>query len=871
MMRGTFSDGGGVTNKPARIKVFAFIGSLVYIFLVCLSYQPGLVGGAILKGDLDYLLALKDSITCDSDNLLADWNEEDSNPCSWSGVQCDPDSLRVVALRLVGKRAHKASKVPSERADLEDGGAERVPCGLRGTLSPALGKLSELRLLSITFNRLSGELPKDIGDLKSLQILDLRSNLLTGQIPSELGKLSHLRVLNLDNNAFRGHIPTELSSCQKLRRLSLSGNVLSGSIPPSLGSLPGLQRLHLSYNNLVGSIPRDLFSGECRFIYLDLSGNRLSGSIPEEIGVCTDLRWLLLNFNNFVGSIPAEIGLLSRLKSLQVAGNLLSGYIPPQLHGCTMLEYLFLTSHHSWSSCNHRKEGNSFFGALPPGLALLPNLRILWAPDAGLSGLLPSDWGSCEKLEAVNLAQNTFAGELSTGLSNCERLFYLDLSSKQLTGSVPAELPGTCSRAFSLSANVRLGMIREIPNDIFGRSQSCNVDFHGGFWTNRVASQVALGRSSDDSKDHSILSGLRRRLLADGSSGSQRKLNSILVAAITSGCAIAIVLFVLGFLFQCSRFRKKRAPPPLPGRKVVVTFMNVNNSLTYENVVKATSNFSIDNLIGSGGFGATYKAEVKPGLLVAVKRLAIGRFQGVQQFDTEIRTLGRIRHPNLVTLIGYHASQDEMFLIYNFFSQGNLETLIHDHKEHMDWKIRHSIALRVAEALAFLHDDCVPRVLHRDIKPSNILLDDDFNAHLADFGLARLLGASETHATTDVAGTFGYVAPEYAMTCRVTDKADVYSYGVVLLELISGKKALDPSFCEYGDGFNIVSWACLLIRQGRAPEVFPTKLWEMGPEKHLLETLKLAVLCTVDQLQIRPSMKEVVDTLRKIRPGSSTA
>jgi serine/threonine protein kinase len=157
-------------------------------------------------------------------------------------------------------------------------------------------------------------------------------------------------------------------------------------------------------------------------------------------------------------------------------------------------------------------------------------------------------------------------------------------------------------------------------------------------------------------------------------------------------------------------------------------------------------------------------------------------------------------------------------------------------------------------------------VLHRDIKPSNILLDNNFNAYLSDFGLARLLGTSETHATTDVAGTFGYVAPEYAMTCRVSDKADVYSYGVVLLELLSDKNALDPSFSSYGNGFNIVAWACMLLRQGRARELFTAGLWDVGPHDDLIETLHLAVMCTVDSLSIRPSMKQVVQRLRRLQP-----
>ena len=291
--------------------------------------------------------------------------------------------------------------------------------------------------------------------------------------------------------------------------------------------------------------------------------------------------------------------------------------------------------------------------------------------------------------------------------------------------------------------------------------------------------------------------------------------------------------------------------------------------MTLDIEVRATGNFNASNCIGNGGFGATYKAEIVPGNLVAIKRLAVGRFQGAQQFHAEIKTLGRLRHPNLVTLIGYHASETEMFLIYNYLPGGNLEKFIQERSTRAaDWRILHKIALDIARALAYLHDQCVPRVLHRDVKPSNILLDDDYNAYLSDFGLARLLGTSETHATTGVAGTFGYVAPEYAMTCRVSDKADVYSYGVVLLELLSDKKALDPSFSSYGNGFNIVAWACMLLRQGQAKEFFATGLWDTGPEDDLVEVLHLAVVCTVDSLSTRPSMKHVVRRLKQLQPPS---
>jgi len=1020
-------------------------------------------------------------------------------------------------------------------------GGDQVPCVLTGTIPREFANLSQLQILSLPFNGLSGNIPAEIAYLKLLRILDLEFNALSGPIPDELGQLSDLCSLNLANNGLDGNIPAALSGCNHLCYLSLAGNMLSGAIPPSLGNLTNLQWLAVSSNLLSSGIPVELTRSCWRLEHLDLAGNFLTGNIPPNIANCSQLQSLLLSANTLSGNIPPDFGRLTNLQSLHLFMNNLSGSIPPQLGNCTELSFLILTvppgcpfglncmlvAPSSDTTGRHQPEGNQFSGSFPPSLALLPNIQVIWAPGAGLSGALPVDWGDCLHLEGLNLAQNSLVGAVPAGLGNCKSLVLLDLSSNELNGTIPPQLPVSCLVILNLSSNALSGSVPvymdsncssswsflpskgnfpspltcsgtatpelaqfycdilklpdgalvmhdlssntlsgPVPGPLLGSTLlqehtayflllsnnqltggvpaglfslcgsfrafavslshnflsgelpveigSCSSLRHFDASANQLSGSIpeAFGNLSDLSflnlssnklegvipqlenlqdleklilsRNHLMggippllgtlsslivldlsvndldgnipeelaqLSKLKALLLNNNSlSGSipeslsnltslvqlnlafnnlsgefpvmgnwlglcsslvvmgnpllecsvasqpfsspiltdpeypvvaptpasntemlgppGHHFSSIFVAAITSGCAIAVVLLVLVLLFQCT----KQQVPGLRGgqgrRREVVTFISINFHLTYENVVQATGNFSLNNLIGTGGFGSTYKAELRPGLVVAVKRLAIGRFQGVQQFDTEIRTLGRIRHPNLVTLIGYHASEAEMFLIYNYFPQGNLESLIHgsERGRTMDWRMRHKIAMDIAHALEYLHDECVPRVLHRDIKPSNILLDNNLNAHLSDFGLARLLGDSETHATTDVAGTFGYVAPEYALTCRVSDKADVYSYGVVLLELLSGKQALDPSFSNYGDGFNIVGWATLLIHQNQPHEVFTVGLWEMGPESDLLEVLKLAVLCTGELLTVRPPMRNVVDLLRQYQP-----
>lgn len=1085
------------------------------------------------------LLELKSSVS-DPTGILSSWSS--ANPdhhCSWRGVSCDSDS-RVVSLSIAGSggeignsQALSCSKSLKVEFPFNGFGARRS--GLReegklgGKLSPLIGKLAELRALSLPYNDLSGVIPVEIWGLQKLEVLDLGGNLLTGKLPGLFTGLRRLRVLNLGSNRLYGEIPVSLSECGGLEVLNLAGNAVNGTVPGFLGSFPKLQGVYLSQNRLTGAVPAE-FGSNCQNLeHLDLSGNFLIGRIPDSLGNCRWLQRLLLFSNMFNGEIPCELGQLRMLEVLDVSRNNLSGPIPAELGQCVNLSVFVLSNVLNTLPTNGNPNGdtsielrgrndgeyNSFEGSIPMEITTLPNLRIVWAPRVTLEGKIPSNWGACENLEMVNLAQNLFRGEVFGVFERCKKLNYLDLSSNKLTGKLDEKLPVPCMTIFNVNGNLMSGSlprfndrlcfnvpfnsnVMQIDNPSFpyklfftcgahletpfpfnGASSAVIHDFSNNNFTGTIKSlpiapkrlgkqtsyaflaggnmftgpfseglfgkcdglnEMILNVSNNrfsglipqkiglvcrslthlDASDNEIygtipsslgdlislvvldLSGnklqgkipesmshlkyLKYLSLADNNltgtivnkfgrlvslevldlssnslsgvlpqdlvnlrnltilrlhnnklcrrmpsrlanvsfsnlgllplnnnvkscNGELRKpflyrghisrslsssdepdsnltsqnsaapsgnvgkdenggLNSIEIASIVSASAIVLVLLGLIVLFFYTRKWVPDSRVQGSESREITVFNNISVPLTFESIVRATGNFNASNCIGNGGFGATYKAEISPGVKVAVKRLAVGRFQGVQQFHAEIKTLGRVRHPNLVTLVGYHASETEMFLVYNYLPGGNLENFIKErHKRAVDWKILHKIALDIAQALAYLHDQCVPRVLHRDVKPSNILLDNDFSAYLSDFGLSRLLGTSETHATTGVAGTFGYVAPEYAMTCRVSEKADVYSYGVVLLELISDKKALDPSFSSHGNGFNIVSWAWMLLRLGRAKEFFTTGLWDAGPHDDLVEMLYVAVTCTVETLSIRPTMRQVVQRLKMIQPS----
>ncbi|XP_057817963.2 LRR receptor-like serine/threonine-protein kinase RPK2 [Cryptomeria japonica] len=771
-----------------------------------------------------------------------------------------------------------------------------------GAIPGSLVRLPHLKILWAPRANMNGSMPADWGDCEEMQILNLGQNLITGGFPEGLLKCKRLFYLDLSSNGLHGDVPDQLPvSCMAL--FNISRNSLSGPIPDfvntscsqqvrplfprkqlPLGMLDvslreddlgffysslfycgswednliattGFRGLIVSHdfggNNFTGPVPTSLIGNgllkEQPSYELFLNDNKLVGNISNDLfASCESLQSfsLNLNINQISGEINSE-GLLNckSLKHLEVTGNQIGGHIPSKLGSLEGLMHLDL-------STNYLK------GTLPPQLGQLRYLQYLALAENNLIGEIPGTIGQLFSLIELDLSSNALTGEIPGGLTNLTHLSTLILDTNKLSGHIPIGLADlTALVTLNVSFNNLSGSI-----PVLGKSATCD-NFRGNKYLQPCVESL-LTSSPRPSASLPYASSL-----SDISKPHRSKLTSIEIAAIASGCAIFFVVVVLGLALVFGKRCVAGFSHNQSGRKDIVTFSFVGFELTYENVVRATGNFSVGNLIGNGGFGATYKAELTPALIVAVKRLAVGRFQGVQQFHTEIKTLGTARHQNLVTLVGYYASESEMFLVYNYLPGGNLESFIHERSNrNFDWRILHKIALDIAQALSYLHDFCIPRVLHRDIKPSNILLDNDMNAYLSDFGLARLLEVSETHATTDVAGTFGYVAPEYATTCRVSDKADVYSYGVVLLELLSGKRSLDPSFSSYGNGFNIVAWALMLLNGGRAREIFVPGLWDSGPHDDLIETLHLAVKCTVDTLSARPSMKQVVRCLKQFQP-----
>lgn len=751
------------------------------------------------------------------------------------------------------------------------------------------------------FNAFTGPIPDEIFSIPKLEILWIPRANIDGRLrefPNSSSSCS-LRILNLGQNYITGSIPEWLGLCGNLTYLDISFNNLQGSVPSAFnvqcmayfnvsrnmlsGNLSGLSGRNCSrfifsdvfeggdlskiyYKNLLLSVEkaspfRSVLSGKSLVLH-DFSWNEFNGYIPFFILPVNEniSCGLLLNNNLFNGSlydtlwnswsdfsgfavnlscnrISGEIGMLSNcspLKSFEAANNSLTGPFPSDIGNLDSLMYIDVR----WNNLNGAITnqlgklklaegillgGNYLSGRIPDQLGELRSIRILDLSKNSLSGAIPSGLADATTLEMLLLDHNYLSGNIPSSFENLSRLTTLNVSFNRLSGVIPH-------------------FVHVIDCELFEGNQ-----FQKPCPDLNDASPSILPLNND------MTNSIERK----------NKLKFFIMASVSSATLIFVVLVLLVIFLVISKVRMVNLNLK---SKVVVTFTDTPVELTCSNVLRSTGNFSVQNLIGTGGFGATYRAELLPGYIIAVKRLSMGKFQGLQQFDAEIRTLGRIRHKNLVTLVGYHKGESDTFLIYNYLSGGNLEAFIQNMSlKEIKWPLIHKIALDVALAIAYLHYSCAPRIVHRDIKPSNVLLDEKCNAYLSDFGLARLLEVSQTHATTSVAGTFGYVAPEYAITCRVSDKADVYSFGVVLLELLSGKRSLDPSFDDLGDGFNIVAWGRLLIQEDRAVELFYPYLRETGPMDKLVRILRLALDCTAESLPVRPSMKQVVEVLKSLR------
>ncbi|CAO1943616.1 unnamed protein product [Urochloa humidicola] len=776
---------------------------------------------------------------------------------------------------------------------------------LTGNIGDDLGNLSQLVQLDLSYNRFSGSIPDVFGGMRRLECLNLASNKFDGELPASLSSCGLLRVISLRNNSLSGEIAIDFKLLPKLNTFDTGTNNLSGTIPSGIAGCSELKTLNLARNKLVGEIPEN-FKELRSLSYLSLTGNGFTNlsSALQVLQHLPNLTSLVLT-RNFRGgeTIPADgINGFKSMEVLVLANCLLTGIIPPWLQSLESLNVLDI----SWNKLNGNippwlgklnnlfyidLSNNSFSGELPlsftqmrslissngsseqsptedlplfikknsTGKGLQYNQVSSFPPSIILSnnllvGPIWSSFGHLVKLHVLDLSWNNFSGPIPDELSNMSSLEVLNLAHNNLNGTIPVSLTKlNFLSKFDVSYNHLTG---DIP--VGGQfSTFADEDFDGN-------SALCFPRNSSCSP---------KALPAEDAHSKKSK--GALVA-LGLGTAVGVVCFLFCASVIVARVvhsrMQERNPKAVANAEdsessnscLVLLFQN-NKEFSIEDILKSTNNFDQAYIVGCGGFGLVYKSTLPDGRRVAIKKLSGDYSQIEREFQAEVETLSRAQHENLVLLQGYCKVGNDRLLIYSYMENGSLDYWLHERADSgmlLDWRKRLRIAQGAARGLAYLHMSCDPHILHRDIKSSNILLDENFEAHLADFGLARLICAYETHVTTDVVGTLGYIPPEYGQSPVATYKGDIYSFGIVLFELLTGRRPVD--MCRPKGTRDVVSWVLQMEEEGRETEVFHPSIHHKENESQLVRVLEIACLCVTAAPKSRPTSQQLVAWLDDI-------
>ncbi|KAL9153627.1 hypothetical protein ABFS82_10G061800 [Erythranthe guttata] len=823
-------------------------------------------------------------------------------PPSWPHVYCSGDRVTQIQVRGLG---------------------------LKGPLPHNFNQLSMLQNLGLQRNQFNGELPSFNG-LSKLRYAYLDYNNFD-TIPSDFFRgLVNLEVLALDNNPLNATnggwvLPSDLQDSAQLKNLTLMNCNLAGALPPFLGTMSSLEVLKLSLNRLSGIIP-NTFSGSLlvvlwlneqsegltgqidivttmkSLVSLWLHGNRFSGKIPFSIGDLISLRDLNLNGNGFVGLVPAGLADMP-LDRLDLNNNHLMGPVPKfrtvnATYGSnpfclpdpgapcspdvmSLLEFLDGVSYpdklvRSWVGNNPCRvswlgvgcdsngkiitlnlPNSNLSGNLSPSISDLDSLTYIYLQSNNLSGEIPTNWTSLKFLALLNLSKNNLSPPIPRFSSNVKlildgnSLFNPDKSpSRENNTSPPTDgsnnyNPATLTHEpFKEKRSSKLFVIVAFAGSfavlVFLIIAPISICFCKKRKNNRNPSQSSLVVHPRDSSDNSI-----KIVIADNNNRNNNNNNASTTSLTNS----------------CSTSANSTESHVIESGNLVISVQVLRN---------VTKNFAPENELGRGGFGVVYKGELEDGTKIAVKRMENGVItnKAIDEFQSEIAVLSKVRHRHLVSLLGYSVGGNERILVYEYMSQGALSRHLFNWEklklEPLSWKRRLNIALDVARGLEYLHNLAHQSFIHRDLKSSNILLGDDFRAKVSDFGLVKLAPDGEKSVVTRLAGTFGYLAPEYAVMGKITTKADVFSFGVVLMELLTGMMALDEDRPEESQYLVAWFWRIKSNKEKLMAAIDPS----LDTEDETLESVsiisELAGHCTAREPGQRPDMGHAVNVLASL-------
>ncbi|KAL2644857.1 hypothetical protein R1flu_012444 [Riccia fluitans] len=782
-----------------------------------------------------------------------------------------------------------------------------------GTIPVAsICKPQSLKTVNLSSNSFTGNILTQPTDRCSkLETLDLSFNKLDGNLPAEIFQSrSKLKALYLQMNNFNGNLSVGAGQGQSIVEINLESNSFSGLIPQALWQFPNLTILKLGKNNFSGSLNISTFPAS--LLELDLHSNSLSGPLPL---LGQGLQVLDLSLNHFTGDFPSNLNVLSNLSRISLADNRFSSYSLPALGGLSKLEVLDLSGTNLTgtipSSIGELNESlatlnlsrNSLGGDIPLELSTLKKLVLLDLSLNMLNGSISiphSDGDLNETLTFLNLSRNILGGEIPLLMGTLKKLVSLDLSHNKLEGEIPPNMVDlTLLSAVDLSNNNLSGVIPD-------KNQ----------WSTFPSTSFLNNPGLCDNSSSKVFQGIPSCLSpAPASSKSGKKVP--LIIGLVSG--FTVLLLALVCLIWC---RVTRAVKPIlkdeqlmtrqvysgpmfmekefvswpkgsskdPHTIPVIMFEKPLLKLSFADLLQATANFSKELQIADCGFGPVYKGVLEDGTQLAIKVLLEVKFIDGKDAAARIEELANMKHPNLVALAGYCLVGEESLLIYEFMVNGDLHRWLHELPEGnrdpedwsgdtwedmeggdstlvsgeniLDWSTRHKIALGAARALALLHHGCSPPIIHRDVKSSNILLDESFEAHLVNCGLAGIAKPN----TPVMGGTVGYVPPEYGQSWQATPRGDVYSFGVVLLELVTGRKPTGLYFRDSYGG-NLVGWVRIMVKDKKSQKALDRKIARKEYENQMLEVLRIGCLCTAETPAKRPTMQQVVGLLRDCQPG----
>lgn len=847
--------------------------------------------------------------------MVADWDPKSPSYCFWRGVTCAGQNQTVEALDLAHRNLRGNISLISELISLRR--LDLSGNSFHGSIPSSFGNLAMLEFLDLSMNKFENRIPSSLGSIRNLKSLNVSNNFLSGEIPDELKNLERLQELQISGNNLSGSIPDWVGSLTDLRVFSAYENGLVGVIPRNLGSVAQLEVLNLHSNLLEGVIPESIFaSGKLQVLVLTV--NRLNGSLPKSVGKCKGLSSLRIGNNRLTGSIPASIGNASSLTYFEADSNNLSGEIVPEFAQCLNLTLLNLASN-GFTGTIPEKLGelkalqefivsdNSLTGEFPKSILRCRNLSKLDLSYNRFHGSLPEDLCNMSRLQFLLLDHNSISGEIPWGIGNCIRLLELQMGSNYLTGNIPSEigkiknlqialnlsfnhlrgpLPQELGRldklvSFDVSNNQLSG---DIPWELKGMLSLIEVNFSN----NQLSGQIPIfgpfqksPRSSfSGNKDlcgNPLDSDCGDYYGSVDGSDHHKVSYKIILAVVGSGLTVFTMVSVIVGLFMLRERQEMDAKTTLVAGEVAATppqiaagnvfIESLKQAIDFDSAIKATLKDS--NKLSNGTFSAVYKAVMPSGLVLSVKKLkSVDRtvVHHQNKMIRELERLGNLCHANLMRPIGFIIYEDVALLLHHHMPNGTLAQLLHNTtgtEFQPDWPRRLSIAIGVAEGLAFLHHVAI---IHLDISSGNIFLDANFNALIGEIEISKLLDPSKgTASISAVAGSFGYIPPEYAYTMQVTVPGNVYSFGVVLLEILTSRLPVDEVF---GEGIDLVKWVHSAPGRGETPEqIMDARLSTVSFawRKQMLAVLKVAMLCTDNTPAKRPKMKKVAEMLLEVK------